>query len=94
MEDCLPGGNQCDGVVWGQGGWTLQQPEMCHQVREEVGRSPQPLSLLLSDLLFMPLVKGLNTLKKHIGFHPEFHLGVETGNALHISKMYEEVELT
>ena len=76
-------------------GWAmLQWPEMCHRIREEVGRSPQPLSLLLLDLLFMPLAKGLNTLKKHIGFHPEFNLGVETGDALHIPKVYKEVELT
>ena len=33
-------------------GWAmLQWPEMCHRIREEVGRSPQPLSLLLLDLL-------------------------------------------
>ena len=42
----------------------------------------------------MPLAKGLNTLKKHIGFHPEFNLGVETGDALHIPRVYDEVELT
>ena len=94
MEDSLPGGNQWHGVVWGRGGAMLQQPEMCHQIREEVERSPQPLSLLLLDLLFMPLAKGLNTLKKHIGFHPEFNLGVETGDALHIARVYDEVELT
>lgn len=41
----------------------------------------------------MPLAKGLNTLKKHIGFYPEFDLGVETGDALHIPKVYEEIEL-
>lgn len=58
-----------------------------------MGRSPQPLSLLRLNLLFMPLAKVLNTLKKHIGFYPEFDLGVETGDALHIPKVYEEIEL-
>lgn len=62
-------------------------------MREEVGRPPQPPSLLRLDLLFMPLAKGLNTLKKHIGFYPEFDLGVETGDALHIPKVYKEIEL-
>lgn len=41
----------------------------------------------------MPLAKGLTTWKKHIGFYPEFDLGVETGDALHIPKVYEGIEL-
>lgn len=71
----------------------LQKPEVCHQIREEVGRPPQPPSLLCLNLLFMPLAKGLTTWKKHIGFYPEFDLGVETGDALHIPKVYEGIEL-
>ena len=39
----------------------LQKPEVCHQIREEVGRPPQPPSLLCLNLLFMPLAKGLTT---------------------------------
>lgn len=43
-EDGLPGGSHCQRGL-------LQQLEMWHRVREEVGKASRPLSLLPCDLL-------------------------------------------